>query len=120
MGEPPTQHDIASRERNPWHDRLSAEAVTLDELAHARSRGTLFTSQVADENVIGWWRTGAALVVFFQVIYAAEHHYASPSTYDATLNLHLANIAIGVVFFLSALLASARLFCLRSAAGIDD
>jgi PAS domain S-box-containing protein len=100
MGEPPTQHDIASRERNPGHDRLSAEALTLDELAHARSRGTLFTSQVADENVIGWWRTGAALVVFFQVIYAAEHHYASPSTYDATLNLHLANIVIGVVFFL--------------------
>jgi PAS domain S-box-containing protein len=100
MGEPPEQHDIASRARNPEHDQLSAEALTLDELARARSRRPLSSSQVVDENVVALWRTGAALVVFFQVIYAAEHHYASASTYDATLNLHLANIAIGVVFFL--------------------
>ncbi len=101
MGEPPEQHDIASRERNPEHDQLSAEASTLDELARARSRSTLSNSQVANENIVGLWRTGALLVVFFQLIYAAEHHYASASTFDATLRLHLANIAIGVVFFLS-------------------
>jgi PAS domain S-box-containing protein len=100
MGATPKQHDPDSREAE--HDRLSAEALTSDALAHARSRSILSDSRAAaDKKVLGLWRTGAALVVFFQLIYAAEHHYASASTFDATLNLHLTNIAIGVVFFLS-------------------
>ncbi|MFZ0680619.1 PAS domain S-box protein [Candidatus Binatus sp.] len=102
MGEPPDQHDIASPERNPEHDQLSAEAsTTLDALARARSRSTLSSSQVVNENIVRLWRTGALLVIFFELIYAAEHYYASASTFDATLRLHLVNIAIGVLFFLS-------------------
>ena len=101
MGEPPDQHDIASRERNPERDQLRADASTLDEPARARSRTTLSTSQVVNGNIVRLWRTGAALVVLFELIYAAEHHYASASTFDATLKLHLINIAIGVLFFLS-------------------
>jgi PAS domain S-box-containing protein len=108
MGEPPDQYDITSPERSPEHDQLSAAASTLDELARAASRSALSSSRVADKNVIGLWRTGAALVVFFQLVYAAEHRYASPSTFDATLNLHLANIAIGVVFFLSSFTPAMR------------
>jgi PAS domain S-box-containing protein len=101
MGEPPDQHDIASRERNLERDQLRADASTLDEPARARSRTTLSTSQVVNGNIVRLWRTGAALVVLFELIYAAEHHYASASTFDATLKLHLINIAIGVLFFLS-------------------
>ncbi len=101
MGEPPDQHDIASRERNPERDQLRADASTLDEPARARSRTTLSTSQVVNGNIVRLWRTGAALVVLFELIYAAEHHYASASKFDATLKLHLINIAIGVLFFLS-------------------
>ena len=100
MGATPKQHDPDSREAE--HDQLRAEALTSDALAHARSRSILSNSRAAaDKKVIGLWRTGAALVVFFQLIYAAEHHFASASTFDATLSLHLTNIAIGVVFFLS-------------------
>ncbi|MGA8642622.1 PAS domain S-box protein [Candidatus Binatus sp.] len=108
MGGPPEQHHITSPERNPEHDQLTAAASTLDELARAASRSALSDSQVADKNVIGLWRTGAALVVFFQLVYAAEHRYASPSTFAATLNLHLANIAIGVVLFLSSFTPAMR------------
>jgi hypothetical protein len=99
MGASPKQHDPDSREAE--HDQLSIEASTSVELAHARSRNTLSDPRVAEDKVVGLWRTGAALVVFFELVYAAEHHYASASTFDATLSLHLANIAIGVVFFLS-------------------
>ena len=106
MGETPEQYDIASPERNPAHDQLKAAASTLDELARAPSRSSL--SSTAGKNVVGLWRTGAALVVFFELVYAAEHRYASPSTFDATLNLHLANIAIGVVFFLSSFTSAMR------------
>ena len=108
MGGPPEQHDTTSPARNSEHDQLRAEASTLNELARAASRSVLSSSRVADKNVIGLWRTGAALVVFFELVYAAEHHYASPSTFDATLNLHLANIAIGVVFFLSSFTPAMR------------
>ena len=108
MGEPPEQHEIASPERKSAHDQLSASASTLDEVARAASRSASSSARVADKNVVGLWRTGAALVVFFQLVYAAEHRYASPSTFDATLNLHLANIAIGVVFFLSSFTPAMR------------
>jgi PAS domain S-box-containing protein len=97
MGVPPEQHDA----RDSEHDQVSAEVSTSGELAHAGSRRILSESQIADETVVGLWRTGAALVVFFQLIYAAEHRYASASTFDATLSLHLTNIAIGLVFLLS-------------------
>ena len=108
MGGPPEQHDTTSPARNSEHDQLRAAASTLNELARAASRSVLSSSRVADKNVVGLWRTGAALVVFFELVYAAEHHYASPSTFDATLNLHLANIAIGVVFFLSSFTPAMR------------
>jgi PAS domain S-box-containing protein len=108
MGGPPEQHDTTSPARNPEHDQLRAAASTLNELARAASRSVLSSSRVADKNVVGLWRTGAALVVFFELVYAAEHHYASPSTFAATLNLHLANIAIGVVFFLSSFTPAMR------------
>src|SRR5258708_31990426 len=101
MGETPEQHDIASPERDREHDQLSAGALASGELVDAPSRRTLSSSQVVDENVVRLWRTGAMLVVFFELIYAAEHHYHSASTFDATLRLHLANIAIGLLFFLS-------------------
>ncbi len=97
MGAAPKQHDARESE----HDQMSAEVSTSGELAHAGSRRILSESQIADEMVAGLWRTGAALAVFFQLIYAVEHRYASASTFDATLSLHLTNIAIGVVFFLS-------------------
>jgi PAS domain S-box-containing protein len=106
MGEPPEQHDIASREGNLEHDQLKAEASTLDELGDGPSRTTSSDSRVVDENVVRLWRTGAMLVVFFELIYAAEHHYHSASTFDATLRLHLANIAIGALFFLSSFTAA--------------
>ncbi len=73
---------------------------------HARSRSTLSSAQVVNENIVRLWRTGAILVVFFELIYAAEHHYHSASTFDATLRLHLVNIAIGVLFFLSSFTAA--------------
>ena len=100
MGAPPKQNDMASRERKPQRDQLKGEASTLRELERSRARNTLFDSPVVDENVIGLLRAGAVLIVFFQLVYAAEHRYTSASTFDATLSLHLINIAIGVVFFL--------------------
>jgi hypothetical protein len=90
MGASPEQnhlnpHDLASRERKA--PQLSAEACTAGELARTR--------QIADEKVKGLWRLGALLLVFFQLIYAAERRYTSAPTFDATLRLHLANIALG-------------------------
>ncbi len=99
MGAMPKHHDPDSRDSNPEHDQLSTEASSG--LAPAGSRNALSASRLADENIVGFWRTGAALVIFFQLIYAAEHHYASASTFDATLSLHLANIAVGILFFLA-------------------
>ena len=106
MGETPEQHDIASPERNPEHDQLSAEVLASGEPMHARSRSTLSSAQVVNEKIVRLWRTGAILVVFFELIYAAEHYYHSASTFDATLRLHLVNIAIGVLFFLSSFTAA--------------
>lgn len=106
MGAPPIQNDLASREGKPQPDQLNAEALTLRELARARARTTLFDSPVDNENVAGLLRADALLIVFFQLVYAAEHHYASAATFDATLSLHLANIAIGVGFFLSSFTAA--------------
>ena len=99
MGATPKQHDPDSCDSNPEHDQLSTDSSSGME--SARLGNTLSDLRVAEDKVVGLWRTGAALVVFFQLIYAAEHHYASPSTFDATLSLHLANIAVGVIFFLS-------------------
>jgi two-component system sensor histidine kinase/response regulator len=99
MGAMPKQHDPDSRDSNPEHDPLSTD--TSSGMASAGSRNPLSASRVADERIVGLWRTGAALVIFFQLIYAAEHRYASASTFDATLSLHLANIAVGVIFLLS-------------------
>jgi PAS domain S-box-containing protein len=99
MGAMPKQHDPDSRDSNPEHDPLSTD--TSSGMASAGSRNPLSASRLAEDKVVGLWRTGAALVIFFQLIYAAEHHYASASTFDATLSLHLANIAVGVIFFLS-------------------
>src|ERR1700691_331375 len=101
MGETPRQHDIASRERSTEHAQLNAATLTSGAQPHAQASDSLLDARMVDENVVGLWRTGAVLVVFFELIYAAEHHYVSASTFDATLRLHLANIAIGMVFFLS-------------------
>jgi len=100
MGAAPKQNDLASRERRPQPAQLNAEALTSDDLAHARARNTLFDSPVVDETVTGLSRVGALLIVFFNLVYAAEHHYTSGSTFDATQSLILAMIAVGVVFFL--------------------
>ena len=105
MGAMP-KHHAASSESNREHDQLNTEALHSGELAHAPSRGILSDLQIADANIVGLWRAGAALIVFFQLVYAAEHHYASASTFDATINFHLTNIAIGVVFFLSSFTAA--------------
>src|SRR5271154_1207486 len=98
MGASPEQnhldpHDLASRERKAPLKPLNAEASTAGEQARAR--------QIADEKVMGLWRLGALLLIFFQLIYAAERRYTSAPPFDATLRLHLANIALGVMFFLS-------------------
>src|ERR1700693_5579053 len=106
MGATPKQHDAASSESNHEHDQLSAEALTSGELARAPSRVILSDLQIADANVVGLWRTGAALMVFFQLVYAAEHRYASATTFDATVSLHLTNIAMALVFFLSSFTAA--------------
>ncbi len=98
MGATPKQNELASRQRRPRHDQLNPEALTSDDLA--RSRTTLFDLAVVDETVIGLSRVGALLIVFFNLVYAAEHRYASGSTFDATQSLILAMVAIGVVFFL--------------------
>ncbi|MGC1400504.1 PAS domain S-box protein [Candidatus Binatus sp.] len=100
MGETPKQHDIASRERSLEHDQLKVAASTSGEQPRSPSRNTLSDSQVADEKFVGLLRTGTVLIVFFQLVYAAEHRFTSPSTFDATLSLHLINIAIGVMSFL--------------------
>src|ERR1039458_1342531 len=100
MGAPPKQNDLASRERRPRPDQLNAEALTSGELARARARTTLFDLPVVDETVTGLSRVGALLIVFFNLVYAAEHRYTSGSTFDAPQSLILAMVAIGVVFFL--------------------
>src|ERR1039457_3408703 len=100
MGAAPKQNDLASRERRPQPAQLNAEALTSDDLAHARARSTLFDLPVVDETVTGLSRVGALLIVFFNLVYAAEHRYTSGSTFDATQSLILAMIAVGVVFFL--------------------
>jgi PAS domain S-box-containing protein len=100
MGAPPKQNDLSSRERRPRHDQLNAEALTSDELARAWARTTMFDLPVVDETVTGLSRVGALLIVFFNLVYAAEHRYTSGSTFDATQSLILAMVAIGVVFFL--------------------
>lgn len=109
MGASPEQnhlaaHDLASHERNPQHHQSNAEALTPDELA--RAGNTRSDLQIADDNVAGLWRAGAVLIIFFQLIYAAEHRYSSAATFDATRSLHLVNIAIGVIFFLSSFTAA--------------
>src|SRR5271170_7567 len=105
MGATPKQQDPASSQRSPEHEQLGTEALTSVELARAQSGDSLRGSRVvADQNVVGLWRTGALLVVFFELVYATEHHYVSAATFDATLSLHLTNIAIGVVLFLSSFL----------------
>ena len=100
MGAAPKQNDLASRERRPQHDQLNAEALTSDDLAHARARITSFDVPIVDETVTGLSRVGALLIVFFNLVYVAEHRYTSGSTFDATQSLILAMIAVGVVFFL--------------------
>src|ERR1035437_4033120 len=97
MGATPKHNDIVSHERKPPQpDRLNAEASASREL----SRSTLPNSSIVEQDVADLARSGALLIVFFQLIYAAEHRYTSASSFDATLSLHLANIAIGVVFVL--------------------
>jgi PAS domain S-box-containing protein len=100
MGAAPKQNDLSSRERRPRHDQLNAEALTSDELARARARTTLFDLRAVDASVTGLTRAGALLIVFFNLVYAAEHRYTSGSTFDATQSLILAMVAIGVVFFI--------------------
>ncbi len=109
MGASPEQnhlasHDLASQEGDPQHHQSNAEALTPDELT--RARNTPSDLQIANDNVVGLWRAGAVLVIFFQLIYAAEHWYSSAATFDATRSLHLANIAIGVIFLLSSFTAA--------------
>ena len=72
-------------------------------------------------------RTAALLIVFFQLVYAAERRYTGASTLDATLSLILANVAIGVVFFLLTFTAAMPRYWreiavsrLQRVAGIDD
>jgi PAS domain S-box-containing protein len=100
MGETPKQHDIASHERSSEHDQLNVAPSTSGDQPRAPSRNTLSDSRVADEKFVDLLRAAAVLIVFFQLVYAAEHRYTSPSTFDATLGLHLVNIAIGVMSFL--------------------
>ncbi len=104
MGATPKQNDLASRERKRWyyprHDQLNGGALTSDELARARARNTSFDLPIVDETVIGLSRAAALLIVFFNLIEAAEHRYTSGSTFDATQSLILASVAVGVVFFL--------------------
>jgi PAS domain S-box-containing protein len=100
MGATPKQDELASRERKPRHDQLKAKALTSDELARARARNTWFDLPVVDETVTRLTRVGALLIVFSNLIQAAGHAYTSASTFDATQSLILANVAVGVVFFL--------------------
>jgi len=100
MGAAPKQNDLSSRERRPRHDQLNAEALTSDELARARARTTLFDLPAVDATVTGLTRAGALLIVFSQLLFAAQHRYTSASTFDATLSAILAMVAVGVVFFI--------------------
>ncbi len=100
MGAAPKQNDLSSRERRPRHDQFNAEALTSDELSRARARTTLFDLPVVDATVTGLTRVGALLIVFFNLVYAAENFYTPASTFDASLSLHLASIAMGVGLFL--------------------
>ena len=106
MGAMPKQHDPASRERNPEHDQLSAGVLSFIKHAYARSRPTLLDSTIADEKLRGSLRSAAALIVIFQVGYAAQQLHSSAPRFDATLSLVATNIAIGVAFFLSTFVAS--------------
>jgi PAS domain S-box-containing protein len=100
MGAAPKHNDLALRERKPQPDRLNAEALASDELARARVRTTLFDLPVVDETVTGLSRVGALLIVFSNLVYAVGHRYTSGSMLDATHSLILANVGIGVVFYL--------------------
>jgi len=100
MGAAPKQNDLSSRERRPRHDQLNAEALTSDELVRARARTTLFDLPAVDATVTGLTRAGALLIVFSQLLFAAQHRYTSASTFDATLSAILAMVAVGVVFFI--------------------
>ena len=104
MGAPPKQHhltphDLASREKSPQHDQLNAEVSASGGERQARAPGRI-TLSVAGQNVTSLSRTAALLIVFFQLAYAAERRFTGASTLDATLSLILANVAIGVLFFL--------------------
>jgi len=111
MGASPEQnhlasHDLASRERSPRHDQSNAEVLTPAEPECAAARNVFSDSQIADEKIVGLSRAGAVLIVFFQLVYATEHRWSSASTFDATLSLHLTNIAVGLGFFLLSFSAS--------------
>jgi two-component system sensor histidine kinase/response regulator len=95
------QHAIDAGNGSPANDHLRAEGLSSAELAPTRLRGTLLDSPVVDENTRNSLRAAAALIVFFELGYAAEQFYNSALTFDATLGLHLTNVAIGVGFFLS-------------------
>ena len=101
MGATPKHNDIVSHERKPPQpDRLNAEASASRELSRARARNTSFDLPVVDETVAGLSRVGALLIVFSNLVYAVGHRYTSGSTFDATESLILANVGVGVVFFL--------------------
>jgi PAS domain S-box-containing protein len=104
MGATPKQNDLASRERKRWHyprhDQVNAEALTSDELARAWARNTSFDLPIVDETVIGLSRAAALLIIFSNLIYAAQHRYTSGSTFDVTQGLILVCMAVGVVFLL--------------------
>jgi PAS domain S-box-containing protein len=78
MGGSPKQnhlsaHELALSERKATHDPL---------------------------NIIGLARVAAILIVICQLAYAVQRSYVDASTIDATQKLILANVAIGVLFFL--------------------
>ena len=100
MGATPKQNDLASRERKRGHDRLNAEALTPDEPARAWARNTSFDLPIVDETVIGLSRAAALLIIFSNLIYAAQHRYVSGPAFDVTQSLILACIAVGGVFLL--------------------
>src|SRR6202167_3943920 len=104
MGATPKQHDPDSREAE--HDQLSAKALTSDALEHARSGSILSDSRAAEEKIRGLLRSAGALIVLFELGYAIEQRHTSVITFNATLSLVLANIAIGIGFFLSTFIAS--------------
>jgi len=82
------------------------DLLSLIKRACARSRKTLLDSTIADEKIRGLLRSAAALIVLFQLGYAAEQLHASALRFDATLGLVLANVAIGLGFFLSTFMAA--------------